>query len=148
MGQEGIAAVEDMSHGIDLMRLQLYFRVHTGENDMAPVILPGPDAVHFLVVLFDKGLPPSGILPNPVPESVFEGLLFLLGQGSFLTVQNTPLIAIQVRLIVIDTDIPEVQRVLQYLIGVSPSGAEGGVGGNVMVVYGPFSGDLPLRSHR
>ena len=34
------------------------------------------------------GLPPSGILPNPVPESVFEGLLFLLGQGSFLTVQN------------------------------------------------------------
>ena len=70
MGQEGVAAVQHTGHGVDLMGQQLDLRVHTGEGDVAPVILAGPGAVHFLVVLFDKGFPPLGVLPNPVPESV------------------------------------------------------------------------------
>ena len=145
MGQEGVAAVEDVGHGVDLMGLELDLRVHTGENDVAPIVFAGPGAVHFLVVLLDKGLPPPGVTPYPVPESVFQRLLFLLGQGGFLGVEYPMLLAVQVCYQVVDTDIPEVQRVLQYLIGVGPSGSEGGVGGNVMVVHSPFPGDLPFR---
>ena len=49
--QQRIATVKHMGDCIFLMLPQLDFRVHAGKNNMAPVILAGAGAVHFLVVL-------------------------------------------------------------------------------------------------
>ena len=86
MGQEGVSAVEDVGNGVDLMGLQLDLRVDAGENDVAPVIFAGPDAVHFLVVLLYQRLPPPWVLPNPVLERLPKRLLLLRGQGGLLGV--------------------------------------------------------------
>ena len=127
MGQESIASVKDVSNGIDLMGLQFDLRVDAGEHNMAPVIFAGPDAVHFLIVLLHQGLPPFGVLPNPVLEGFTEGLLLLRGQGGLLGVENAPLPPIRVLYRVINADIPEIQRILQDAVGVGAAGSVGGV---------------------
>ena len=92
-----------------LMFPQGDFRVHTGENDMASVILAGAGAVHFLVVLAYQGLPPFRVSPNPVLEGIPNGLLFLCGQGGFLGVQHPAFLAVCVLNGVINANIPEIQ---------------------------------------
>ena len=92
-----------------LMFPQGDFRVHTGENDMASVILAGAGAIHFFVVLAHQGLPPFRVSPNPVLEGIPNGLLFLCGQGGFLGVQHPAFLAVCVLHSVINANIPEIQ---------------------------------------
>ena len=49
---------------------------------------------------------------------------------------------------VIDTDIPQVQAVLQNLVGIGTAGSVGGIGGHIVLTDGAFAGDLPLRRKR
>ena len=145
MGQEGVAAVQHTGHGVDLMGQQLDLRVHAGKGDMAPVILAGPGAVHFLIVLPHQGLPPLGVLPYPVPKSVADQLLLLLGQGSLFSVEYPFFFAVRAFDLIINTHIPQIQRILQNFIGVGPAGPVGGVVWNVAGGYGEFCRDIPLR---
>ena len=50
MGKEGVAAVEDMGNGIDLMRPQRDLRIDSHEIQVAAVILTGANAVELLVI--------------------------------------------------------------------------------------------------
>ena len=108
MGQEHVVTVEDMSDGIELMLPKLDFGVDAAEGDVPPVVLAGPGGVVEVVVLADKGLPPVGVFPNPVPESVLDGLLLLLGQSGFIPVENTALLAVRVGDGVVDAHVTEV----------------------------------------
>ena len=77
MGQECVAAVQHPGDGVELMGPELNGRVDAAEGDVAPIIFPGPDAVHLLIVLLYQGLPPLRVPPEPVPECVPNSLLFL-----------------------------------------------------------------------
>ena len=77
MGQERVAAVQHPGDGVELMGPKLNGRVDAAEGDVAPIIFPGPDAVHLLIVLLYQGLPPLRVPPEPVPEGVPNSLLFL-----------------------------------------------------------------------
>ena len=115
------------------MGLELDLRVDAGKDDPAPVVLAGPDAVHFLIVLLYQRLPPLEVLENPLFERVPEGLLLLRRQGGLLGVEHPSLLTVQALHGVIDADIQEVQRILQDAVGVGPAGVEGAVGGNIDV---------------
>ena len=95
-----------MSDGSQLMLPQGDGRVHTAKSDMASVILTGSCAIHFLVVLAYQRLAALRVFPNPVPESIPDGLLLLGGQGGLLGVQHPALLAVRVLHGVVDTDIP------------------------------------------
>ncbi len=144
MGQQRVSAVQHMGDGVELMLPQGDLRVDAAEHDMPSIILAGPDGVEQLIVLLLQGLPPLGVFPYPVPKSVLDGLLFLLGQGGGVMVQNAAFLAVRVLDGIIDSHIAEVQSVLQDVIGVEPVRAIGGVGGNIIAGYSVFAGDVPF----
>ena len=111
---------------------------------MAAVILAGAGGVHFLVVLAHQRLPPLRVPPNPVLERLPDGLLFLGGQGGFLSVQHPTLLAVCILHGVVDADIPQVQAVLQNFVGVGPVGPVSGIGRHISLSHSVFAGDLPL----
>ena len=75
---------------------------------MGAVVLSGTGGVKKLVIPCDKLLPSVGIFPNPVLESVLDGLLLLLCQGGLLGIEHTPLFAIGVGYGVVDTHIAQI----------------------------------------
>ena len=106
VGKQGIATVDHMGDGVELMLPKGDLRIHAAEDKVATVIFPWSCAVHFLIVLLDKGFSATGVLPNPIPERFPDGLLLLRRQGRFLCVQNTFLSAVCVFDGVIDTNVP------------------------------------------
>ena len=106
--QKRIAAVHHMGDGIQLMFPQGNGRVHAAKNNVAAVILTGAGGVHFLVVLAHQSLTAFRVFPNPIFESVPDGLLLLGCQGGLLGIQYPALPAVRVLHRVIDTDIPQV----------------------------------------
>ena len=50
MGKQGVAAVENVRNGIDLMRPQCDLRIDSHEIQVAAVILTGANAVELLVI--------------------------------------------------------------------------------------------------
>ena len=71
-------------------------------------------------------------------------MLFLGRQGGLLGVQHAALFSVCVLYGVIDTDISQVQAVLQNLVGIGTAGSVGGVGCHIVVGYGRFPLDLPF----
>ena len=67
-------------------------------------------------------------------------------QGGLLGVQHAALFSVCVLYGVIDTDIPQVQAVLQNLVGIGTAGSIGGVSCYIVVGYGRFPLDLPFSS--
>ena len=150
MGQKGISPVEYMGDGVPLMGAEPDVRIHAPEPDVAAVVLTGTDGIEQLIVLFHQRLPALGILPDPVPERLPDSLLLLLGKGGLPLVEDTLLPAVLPLNRVIDPHVPEIQAVLQYLVGVGPSCAEGHIGRHVICAEGilplhrPFSRDLRI----
>ena len=144
MGQQGVAAVEDVGNGSQLVLPQLNGGIHAAEGDVAAVILAGAGAVHFLVILADQRLAALRVFPNPVPESVPDGLLLLGGQGGFFGVQHPAFPALRVLDGVVDSHVPQVQGILQNLVGVGASSPVGGVSRHVPLSHSVFTGNLPL----
>ena len=120
MGQQRVAAVQDMGDGVLLVLPQGDGRVHAAEGDVAAIIFAGTGRVHFLVVLAHQSLAALRVAPNPVLKCLPDGLLLLCGQGGRLGVQHAALLAVRVLHGVVDTHIPQVQAVLQDSIGVGP----------------------------
>ena len=67
-------------------------------------------------------------------------------QGGLLGVQDSPFFAVRVLHSVVNADIPQVQAVLQNLVGIGAAGSVGGVGRYIFFGYGAFARDLPLGS--
>ena len=65
-------------------------------------------------------------------------------RGGLLGVQHTALFSVCVLYGVIDTDIPQVQTVLQNLISIGAAGSIGGISCHIVVGYGRFPLDLPF----
>ena len=111
---------------------------HTAENDVAAIILAGAGGVHFLVVLAHQRLPPLRVAPNPVLERLPDGLLLLGGQGGLLGVQHPAFLAVRILHGVVDTDIPQVERIFEDFIGVGPVGPVSGIGRHISLSHSVF----------
>ena len=142
--QQRIPAVQHMGDGVFLMLPEGDFRVHTGENDVAAVILAGTSAVHFLVVLPYQRFAPLRVFPNPVLERIPDKLLFLRGKGGFLGVEDTALPSVCVLNGIVDANIAEVQRILQQPVGAGAVCAVGGERRHIVVAHHALAGNLPF----
>ena len=127
MGQQGISAVQDAGDGVDLMGSELDSRVDTHKVQMAPVVLPGADAVELLIVELTQPLPALRVFPNPILERLLDKLLLTLGNGGLFLVQNRRPIAMLVLDVIKDTDSAEIQGLLNDFVAVGPVRAIGAV---------------------
>ena len=144
MGQKGVLSVENVGNRVALVLPQGDFRVHAGKYDVLPIVLTGPNGVEAVIVGTDQLLTALGVLPNPVLESVLEGLLLLLGQGGLLLVEH-PALRVAVPDGIVNADIPQVQGVLQDAVGAGPLCAEVHVGRHIVIGDGGLAGDRPLH---
>ena len=144
MCQQGITAIQHMGDGAFLVFPQGNGWVHAAKSDMAAIILTGTGRVHFFVVLAHQSLAALRVSPDPIPKGFPDRLLFLGSQGGLLGVQHAALFSVCVLYGVIDTDISQVQAVLQNLVGIGTAGSVGGVGCHIVVGYGRFPLDLPF----
>ena len=147
MGQQGVPTVEDMGDGIHLVFPQGDLRVHAGEIDVTSVILTGTVGVEQDVIGFADGFPALRVLPDPLRKGFLDKLLLALGDGRLLFVEDGDPPPIRVILIIKNTDILQVQAVLDDLIGVDPLGAVGSESLHIAPVFAltlnaPFAGDL------
>ena len=144
--QQGISAIQHMGDGAFLVFPQGNGRVHAAKSDMAAIILAGTGRVHFFVILAHQSLAALRVSPDPVPKGFPDSLLFLSRQGGLLGIQHAALFSVCVLYGVIDTDIPQVQAVLQNLICIGAAGPVGGISRHIVVGYGRFPLDLPFSS--
>ncbi len=143
MGEQGIAAVNCPGDGVLLVLFKLNLRVHASQNKMAPVVFPGPYAVHLIVVFAHQLFTAVRVPPYPVLERQLEHGLLLLGKGRFLGIKNTPFIAVPVCYGIVNLCVLQIQRVLQQLIGADPRGAVGTVRRHIVLAdMGPVA-DIP-----
>ena len=94
MGEQCIAAIKNVCHGIDLMGAKPDFRVHAHKIEVTAVIFTGTVGVEFLVVEGGKPCSAFRVRPNPVLERLLEKLLFALGNGGFFLVEDGNLFSI------------------------------------------------------
>ena len=112
MGQQRIAAVQHMSNGILLMFTQPDFRIHAAKADMRTIVLTRTGTVEQLVILFHQFRTAIRVFPHPILERILNGLLFLLGEGGLLFIQNSLLLTVCILHGIVDTNIPQIQRIL------------------------------------
>ena len=147
VGQQRIAAVQHMSNGILLVFPQPDFRIHAAKADMRTIILTGTSAVEQLVILFHKFRAAIRVFPHPVLERILNGLLFLLGEGGLLFIQNPLLLAVCILHGIVNTNIPQIQRILQNSVGIGTAGAVGHIGMNIIPARCTLAGNLPFCRH-
>ena len=128
MGQQRVAAVQNMSDGVFLVGAQLDFRVHAGEGQVTAVVFPRPDTVEPFIVEFAQPGAARRVLPDPFAKPVPDQLLLLLGQNGFLPVLDGVPLAVFIFLIIKNDGIPQIQGVLHQTVGVGPPGAVGAGG--------------------
>ena len=147
VGQQRIASVQHMSNGILLMFPQPDFRIHAAKADMGTIVLTGTGTVEQFVILFHKFRTAIRVFPHPVLERILNGLLFLLGEGGLLFIQNPLLLAVCILHGIVDTDVPQIQRILQNPVGVGSAGAVSHIGMDIIPARCTLTGDLPLCRH-
>ena len=149
MAEQGVAAVNCPGYCIALMRAQLLFGVHTGEYDMAPVVFAGPDGIKLIVVNPAQPFAAVGFCPNPFLKLLLNQVLFVLRDSGFLFVQHTDFPPLRIVFSIENPHVPQVQGVLDNLIGVDPLGAISVVGADIAAVNVlfrdiPFVGDFGI----
>ena len=133
-----------MCDGPQLMVSEGDRRVHASKGDVGPIVFTGPGGVHFLVVLMNQSPATFRVPPNPVLESIPDGLLLLGRQSGLPGVEDSAFFSVRILHGVINTDIPQVQTILQNLVGVGTAGAVCGIGRHIVFGYRAFARDLPL----
>ena len=146
MGKEGVSPVDGTGNGVALVGPQGDLRVHPGKHQVAAVILPGPDGVELLVVQGTQTLPAGGVCPHPLLKLLLDLVLLVLGDGGFLFVEHPLLFAILVLDGIENPHVPEIQGVLDELVGVHPLGAVGVKHPDAASIQA-FLGDIPLSRH-
>ena len=144
MCKQRIATVEDMRDSVSLVFSQGNLRVDAHKGDVGTIKLTGTGGVETLVVLLYQRMATVRITPHPIPESILDGLLLLLGKGRLLLVQYTLFLAFFIQHNVIDAGVTQVQGVLQNAVGVGSVRAEGGVGCNIGTGDRGLAGDVPF----
>ena len=144
MSQQRVAAIERVRNRIPLMLPEHNLRIHAGECNVLPVIFTGTDAVEQLIVFGDECIPPVRILPDPVPESILNGLLFLLRQCRCFLIQHTLFLTLGILDGIVDADITEIQRIFQNSQTAGPIRTVGQIVWNVVVREDIFPVDPPF----
>ena len=144
MGKQRIAAVQDVRDSVSLVFSQGDLRVDAHKGDVGAIKLTGTGGIETLVVLLYQRMAAVRITPHPIPESILDGLLLLLGKGRLLLVQYTLFLAFLIQHNVIDAGVTQVQGVLQNAVGVGSVRAEGGVGCNIGTGDSGLAGDVPF----
>ena len=147
VSKQCIAAVQHMSNGILLVFPQPDLRIHTAKADMGAIVFTGTGTVEQLVVVFHQFRTAIRVSPHPILERILDGLLFLLSKGGLLFIQNPLLLAVCILHGIVDTDIPQIQRILQNPVGVGTAGAVGHIGMDIIPARCTLTGDLPLCRH-
>ena len=146
MGKQRVAAVQDMCDSVPLVLPQRNLRVHAGENDVAAVVFARTNGVEQFIILRHQRPPPLWVLPDPFAEGILDRLLLLLCKGGCFLVEHALLFSVRILHSVVDAHIPQVQRILQNLVGVGPVRTVGGIRGDigarhdVLAVDSPFGG--------
>ena len=86
--KQRITTIKHMSDGVTLVFPERNFRVHTDKVDVGTIVFARSVAVEQFVVLLHQCNAPLGVLPDPVGESIFDYLLFLLRQHGVRFVQD------------------------------------------------------------
>ena len=147
VGQQRIAAVQHMSNGILLVFPQPDFRIHAAKADVGAIVLTRTGTVEQLVILFHQVRTAIRVFPHPVLERILNGLLFLLGEGGLLFIQNPLLLAVCILHGIVNTNIPQIQRILQNSVGIGTAGAVGHIGMNIIPARCTLAGNLPFCRH-
>ena len=145
--EKRVFAVQDMSHGVELVWPQRDLRVHSGKCEVAAVVLARPGGVEQRVVFFTEVGPALRIFPDPVVERLLDCLLFLLRQGGFFLVQDLVLFPVRIFHLVEDPDGFQVECVLHDFVSVGTAGAVSDMDGNTVIAVLPFSADVPDAGH-
>ena len=142
--KQGVSAIKNMRDRIFLVFSERNFRIHSTESDVFAVVFARSGTVEKLIVPLDKRMTPVRSLPNPILESILYSLLFLLSKRRFFGVQNPPLLAVSVGHSVVDSDVTQIQRILDDLISVSPLRTVSIMRAYVACIHA-FTRDIPLR---
>ena len=110
---------------------------------MGKPVPPLQGTIEQFVILLHQQIPPLRVLPNPACKGILDGLLLLLGKHRLLLVQDTPLFTVLLNGI-INAAVPQIQGVLQNLVGVGPVGAVGFGGHDIIHSGGRFVADAPF----
>ena len=145
MGKQCIPTVKNVRDGIYLVRPQGNFRVDAHKIQMASVIFPWPNAVKLLIVERCQPLPAFGVSPNPVRKFLLDLLLFPLGNGGLLGVEDGDFVAGIVVFIVENTHIPQIQCFFNDFVSVDTLCTKGVLGTDISPVQ-TFAIDIPLSS--
>ena len=105
MGQQRVAAIEDVGDGVHLMLPQGDLRIHAAEIDMAAIIFTGSVAVEQNVVRLADLLPPLRVFPYPLRKRLLQQLLLALCDGCFLFVEHRHTSSVRVVLVIENTDV-------------------------------------------
>ena len=138
MAEQGIAAVNCPRHRIALMRAQLLFRVHPGKYKMAHVILAGTNGIELIIVNPADPVAAAGFRPNPFLKLLFDEVLLVLRDCGFLFVQHTGFPPVCIILGIENPHVPQIQRILDNLVGIDSLCAVGVVGTDVAAVKAFF----------
>ena len=121
-------------------------RVHTTESNVSAVVFTGTGGVHFLIRTGgpELGGGPGSFQIQSLKASRIACCFWAARVVSlaFNTRRSLPSASLYG---VVDTDIPQVQAVLQNLVGIGTAGSVGGIGCHIVLAYRAFAGDLPLQ---
>ena len=145
MGEERVAAVQDMGHCVQLVGAERDIRVHAAERDMGTVVFPRPLGIEYLIIAGHQHLPALRVLPYPVLKGILYGLLPLLGERRFFLVEDPVLFAVRILNCVIYAQILEVQGLFQDAVGICPLRPIGHIGRNVIPARLALPADPPFR---
>ena len=143
MSQQSISTVENVGDGVDLVLAERDLRVHARKADVAAIILAGAVAVEQDIVGLTDGFASIRVFPDPFGKGVFNEFLLALGDGGFLLVEDSGFPAIGIVHIIKNTDILQIQGVLNDLIGVDALGAVGADGLDIAAIRA-FAFDAPF----
>lgn len=91
---EHISAIQNVRDGIDLMGPQGDFRIHSLKVNMPSVILTGTDAVEGFIVDAAQPFSAVNVPPYPFRKFLLDEFLPVLGNSSFLLVEDSFFIAV------------------------------------------------------
>ena len=116
---------------------------------MTAIILTGTVAVEQDIVGLTDSLASVRVFPDPLSKSLFNEFLLTLGDSGFLLVEDSGFPAIGIVHIIKNTDILQIQGVLDDLIGVDAFGAIGVERLHIAAILAlaldaPFTGDFRI----
>ena len=87
---------------------------------MAAIVLTGTDTVKSVIVISDKTVSPFWVFPYPILKCLLDSFLLCLCCRRFLCIEHRFFVALFIIHIVKDTNITQVQSILNNAVGRSP----------------------------